>query len=55
METATSRFVADDDQAVWIVENPEAVRQFAAAHGVLAGQFDSATKTIHLEKITSAA
>jgi hypothetical protein len=45
-------FVADEDQAVWIVENPEAVKDFPAAHVVLAGQFDSAKKTIHVDKIT---
>jgi len=48
-------FVADDDQAIWIVENPEAVRDFPAAHVVLAGKFDSAKKTIHVEKIAPAA
>jgi hypothetical protein len=45
-------FVADDDQAIWVVENPEAVKNFPAAHVALAGQFDSAKKTIHVEKIT---
>ncbi len=48
-------FVADDDQAVWIVENPEAVRNFPAAHVLLAGKFDSAKKTIHVAKITPTA
>jgi hypothetical protein len=48
-------FVADDDQAIWIVENPEAVKDFPAAHVVLAGQFDSAKKTVRVEKITPAA
>ncbi len=48
-------FVADDDQAIWIVENPEGVRDFPAAHVVLAGQFNPAKKTIHVEKITPAA
>jgi hypothetical protein len=48
-------FVADEDQAIWIVENPEAVKDFPAAHVVLAGQFDSAKKTLHVEKITPAA
>jgi len=47
--------VADKDHAIWMVENPEAVRDFPAAHVVLAGQFDSAKKTIHVEKITPAA
>ena len=47
-------FVADDDQAIWIVENPEAVRNFPAAHVVLVGKFNSAKKTIHVEKITPA-
>jgi hypothetical protein len=45
-------FLADDDQEIWIVENPEAVANFPAAHVVLAGKFDSAKKTIHVEKIT---
>ncbi len=48
-------FVADEDRAIWIVENPEAVKEFPAAHVVLAGQFDSAKKTIHVEKITPTA
>jgi hypothetical protein len=46
-------FVPDDDQGIWIVENPEAVRNFPAAHVVLEGKFDSAKKTIHVEKITT--
>src|SRR6266481_8287027 len=45
-------FVADDEQRIWIVENPEAVRSFPAAHVVLAGKFDSAKKTVRVEKIT---
>jgi len=48
-------FVADDDKAIWIVENPDAVKDFPAEHVVVAGQFDAAKKTIHVEKITSAA
>jgi hypothetical protein len=48
-------FVADDDQRIWIVENPEAVSNFPAAHVLLAGKFDSAKKTIHVEKIAPAA
>ena len=47
-------FVADGDQAIWIVENPEAVTNFPAAHVLLAGNFDSAKKTVRVEKITSA-
>jgi hypothetical protein len=38
-----------------MVENPEEVRNFPAAHVMLAGEFDSAKKTIHVEKITPAA
>jgi len=45
-------FVADDDRGIWIVENPEIVRDFPAAHVTLTGKFDSATKTIRVEKIT---
>jgi hypothetical protein len=48
-------FVADADQALWIVEDPEAVRDFPTAHVLLAGQFDSAKKTVHVEKITPVA
>jgi hypothetical protein len=48
-------FVADDDQGIWVVENAEAVRNFPAAHVLLAGKFDSAKKTIQVEKITPAA
>ena len=48
-------FVADDDQSIWIVENPEAAMNFAAAHVELAGKFDSAKKTIHAEKATPGA
>jgi uncharacterized protein YdhG (YjbR/CyaY superfamily) len=48
-------FVADDDRGIWIVENPEAVRNFPAARVVVTGKFDSAKKTIHVEKITPSA
>jgi hypothetical protein len=47
-------FVADEGHAIWIVENPEAVRDFPAAHVVVAGQFDAAKKTVHVGKITPA-
>jgi hypothetical protein len=45
-------FVADNGQAIWIIENPDAVKNFPASHVLLAGQFDSAKKTVHVEKIT---
>jgi hypothetical protein len=48
-------FVADSDQAIWVVENPEAVKEFPAAHVQLVGQFDSAKKSVHVEKISPAA
>ena len=48
-------FVADGDQRIWIVENPEAVSNFPAAHVLLAGKFDSAKKTVHVEKIAPTA
>jgi hypothetical protein len=47
-------FVADGEHAIWIVENPETVKNFPAAHVLLTGKFDSAKKTIYVEKITSA-
>ena len=34
----------------WIVGNPDAVKNFPAAHVVLEGKFNSAKKTIHVEK-----
>ena len=48
-------FVADEDRTIWVVENPEAVSDFPAKHVVAAGKFDSAKKTVHVEKITPAA
>ncbi len=48
-------FVGDDDQGIWIVDNPEAVKNFPAGHVVLAGKFDRAKKTVHVEKIAPAA
>jgi hypothetical protein len=48
-------FVADPDQAIWIVENPEAVKKFPAAHVTVTGKFDLAKKTIHVETITGVA
>src|SRR6266436_1630442 len=48
-------FIADDDHAVWIVDNPQTVADFPAVHVVVVGQIDSAKKTIHVEKISPAA
>ena len=48
-------FVADTDQGIWIVENPEAVKKFPAAHVKVVGKFDSAKKTIYVETITAVA
>lgn len=48
-------FVGDDDQGIWIVDNPEAVRNFPAEHVVLAGKFDRSKKIVHVEKIAPAA
>jgi hypothetical protein len=48
-------FVADNDQAIWIVENPEAVKDFPATHVALEARFDTAKKTVHVEKINPAA
>lgn len=44
-------FVADGNRAIWIVENPEAVKKFPAAHVQVSGKFDSEKKTLHVEKI----
>lgn len=44
-------FVADDGKTIWIVENPEAVKEFAAAHVVVSGKFDAEKKSLHVEKI----
>jgi len=44
-------FVADDNRAIWIVENPEAVKKFPAAHVLVSGKFDVEKKMLHVEKI----
>lgn len=54
-KTQRAVFVADADQAIWIIENPEAVKDFPAVHVLLAGQFDSSKKIVHVEKVTPAA
>jgi len=48
-------FIADDHHEIFIVENPESVRNFPAEHVVLVGKFDSAKNTVHVEKVTPAA
>ena len=44
-------FLADKDKAIWIVENPEAVKKFPAAHVRVSGEVDAEKKTIRVEKI----
>lgn len=44
-------FVADETRATWIVENPEAVKSFPAAHVLVSGKFDAEKKVLHVEKI----
>jgi hypothetical protein len=46
-------FVPDNDRIVWIVENPEAVKNFPAVHVLVSGKFDSARKILHVAKITA--
>lgn len=46
-------FIADDTRAIWIVENPEAVKSFPAAHVLVSGKFDAEKKVVHVEKITT--
>lgn len=48
-------FVADSDRVIWVVENPEAVKKFPAAHVAVTGKFDSAKKTIWVKSIDAAA
>ena len=45
----------DNDHTIWIIENPEAVKDFPAQHVRLAGKFDPAKKFVHVEKITQTA
>jgi hypothetical protein len=44
-------FVTDGNRAIWIVENPETVKNFPAAHVLVSGKFDAETKIVHVEKI----
>ena len=48
------KITPDNDLVIWIIENPEAVKDFPAQHVQLAGKFDAAKKTLHVEKITPA-
>ena len=45
----------DNAHAIWIIENPEAVKDFPAQHVQLAGKFDPDKKTLHVEKINPTA
>lgn len=47
-------FVADENREIWIVENPEAVKKFPAAHVLVSGKFDAEKKMLHVEKIALA-
>jgi len=49
------RITPDKDHAIWIVENPEAVKDFPAQHVQLSGKFDPAKKFVRVEKISPAA
>jgi hypothetical protein len=49
------KITPDNDHAIWIIENPEAVKDFPAQHVQLSGRFDPAKKTLHVEKITRSA
>jgi len=51
VETRAGRVVADVNRAIWIVENPEAVKKFPAAHVLVSGKFDAEKKMLHIEKI----
>jgi len=44
-------FVADDTKTIWIVENPEAVKDFPAAHVRVTAKFDAAKKSLQVERI----
>ena len=44
-------FVSEDGRTMWIIENPETVKNFPAAHVLVTGKFDSEKKMLHVEKI----
>jgi hypothetical protein len=46
-------FVADENGAIWIVDNPEAVKKFPAVHVTVNGKFDAEKKTVHVERIAA--
>ena len=48
-------FVTDKDHSTWLIENPDAVKQFPAMHVMVNGKFDSVKKTIHIDKISASA
>jgi len=45
-------FVQDGDHAIWIVLNPDAVKNFAAVHVELGGEFDLEKKTVQVDTVT---
>ena len=47
-------FITDESRAIWIVDNPEAVKNYPAAHVLVTGKFDAAKKVIHVDKIVPA-
>ena len=49
------KITPDNDHVIWIIENPEAVKDFPAQHVQLTGKFDPAKKFVHVEKISPAA
>lgn len=44
-------FVADDTKTVWIVENPDAVEKFPAAHVRVSGKFDEGKASVLVQTI----
>lgn len=44
-------FVADEDHAVWVVENIDAVKDFPSAHVTVTGKFDAEKKAILVETV----
>jgi hypothetical protein len=44
-------FVADDTKTVWIVENPDAVKNFPAAHVRVSGKFDEGKTSVQVQTI----
>ena len=47
-------FVTEKDKAVWLIDNPEAVKDFYGDHVTVTATADEAAKSVHIDAIQAA-